>query len=86
VKSNLILVTVPHVNKVEHALSLQVKISSVPVHQVSLQLPFKLLVYQCVVLCSSLCWKSPEILQSVIKNNRIDPTEQSSIIILAKSL
>ena len=47
VESNLILVTVPHVNKVEHALSLEVKISSVPVHQVSLQLPFKLLVYQC---------------------------------------
>ena len=47
VKSYLILVTVPHVNKVEHALSLEVKISSVPVHQVSLQLPFKLLVYQC---------------------------------------
>ena len=46
VKSNLILVTVPHVNKVEHALSLEVKISSVPVHQVSLQLAFKLLVYQ----------------------------------------
>ena len=45
-KHNLILVTVPHVNKVEHALNLEVKISSVPVHQVSLQLPFKLLVYQ----------------------------------------
>ena len=42
-KSYLILVTVPHVNKMEHALSLEVKISSVPVHQVSLQLPFKLL-------------------------------------------
>ena len=47
VKSYLILVTVPHNNKMEHALSLEVKISSVPVHQVSLQLPFKLLVYQC---------------------------------------
>ena len=46
-RSNLILVTVPHVNKVEHALSLEVKISSVPVHQVSLQLSFELLVYQC---------------------------------------
>ena len=47
VKSYLILVTVPHINKMEHALSLEVKISSVPVHQVSLQLPFKLLVNQC---------------------------------------
>ena len=47
VKSYLILVTVPHVNKMEHALSWEVKISSVPAHQVSLQLPFKLLVYQC---------------------------------------
>ena len=47
VKSYLILVTVSHINKMEHALSLEVKISSVPVHQVSLQLPFKLLVYQC---------------------------------------
>ena len=47
VKSNLILVTVPRVNKVEHALSLEVNISSVPVPQVSLQLLFKLLVYQC---------------------------------------
>ena len=46
-KSNLIIVTVSHVNKMEHAISLEVKISSVPVHQVSLQLPFKLLVYQC---------------------------------------
>ena len=47
VKSNLILVTVPRVNKVEHALSLEVNISNVPVPQVSLQLLFKLLVYQC---------------------------------------
>ena len=46
-ESNLILVTVLHVNKVEHVLSLEVKISSVPVLQVSLQLPFELVVYQC---------------------------------------
>ena len=47
VESNLILVTVSHVNKVEHVLSLEVKISSVPVLQVSLQLPFELFVCQC---------------------------------------